>query len=33
MKMDDAKGAKQSVVSPAQQPPAKKTLKMDDMKM
>lgn len=33
MKMDEPKGAKQPAVPPVQQPPAKKTLKMDDMKM
>ncbi len=34
MKMDETKGAKPAVSTPAQQPPAKKgTLKMDDMKM
>ena len=34
MKMEDTKGAKQSAVPSAQQPPAKKgALKMDDMKM
>ena len=34
MKKEDTKGAKQSAVPPAQQPPAKSgTLKMDDMKM